>query len=520
MKGPPTRANDSMTKHFNTLVISDLHFGEDLSPSATEVQTRHIDLVEEQLCAFLRHYSRRREGGRPWRLVINGDLCDFLAISVFPGDPGLGDSASATAIERIYGVGRTPGAARQKMRAIVDRHPALFRALARFLARDNRVDIVCGNHDAELFWPEVQAVFRDAVAAACVAANDARQTAAAGARPPTAPPVGEVLSRLEFHQWFVHEPGAYWIEHGHQYDENCSFEYGLNPVAPGSEEIATNVDAAASRFVTNRVREADPHAQEDWSFGGYLSFGMSLGARGIWRLGRAYAQFSWALIKMWRLCASRSATTTERRALHFSRLEALAAKEGIPAATLRALDHLHRRPVTRNLSRLLKVLMLDKLLLYSAAILVALVAMMALPLLWGVTAVVATALVAAGGSWILSRGRHIDPSLALELSPSRIRKHLGVDLVIFGHTHRPVARALDGGGHYFNSGTWVPSGRPGILRAFTHIIIRQSDHGTAATLCQWRDGASRALTADWRPRAQKVAAEPVTAPGEAAPVAA
>src|SRR6187397_2626215 len=72
---------------FNTLVISDLHLGEDLSPVATEASRLHVDIVERQLCAFLRHYTRRREGGLPWRLVVNGDLIDFLSISIGPEHP-------------------------------------------------------------------------------------------------------------------------------------------------------------------------------------------------------------------------------------------------------------------------------------------------------------------------------------------------------------------------------------------------------------------------------------------------
>src|SRR4029079_18724643 len=72
---------------FNTLVISDLHLGEDLSPVATEASRLHVDIVERQLVAFLRHYTRRREGGLPWRLVVNGDLVDFLSVSIGPDHP-------------------------------------------------------------------------------------------------------------------------------------------------------------------------------------------------------------------------------------------------------------------------------------------------------------------------------------------------------------------------------------------------------------------------------------------------
>src|SRR5688500_12064612 len=77
----------SQSGHLNTLVISDLHLGEDLSPTASEATRLHVELVERQLLQFLRHYSRRREQGRPWRLVVNGDLIDFLSVSIRPDHP-------------------------------------------------------------------------------------------------------------------------------------------------------------------------------------------------------------------------------------------------------------------------------------------------------------------------------------------------------------------------------------------------------------------------------------------------
>src|SRR5262245_18038561 len=71
----------------NTLVLSDLHLGEDLAPTATEAARLHVDIVERQLVQFLRLYTRRREGGRPWRLVFNGDLIDILTIVIGPDHP-------------------------------------------------------------------------------------------------------------------------------------------------------------------------------------------------------------------------------------------------------------------------------------------------------------------------------------------------------------------------------------------------------------------------------------------------
>ncbi|HEY8147173.1 MAG TPA: hypothetical protein VIG06_31040, partial [Kofleriaceae bacterium] len=86
------------------------------------------------------------------------------------------------------------------------------------------------------------------------------------------------------------------------------------------------------------------------------------------------------------------------------------------------------------------------------------------------------------------------------LAGTRVLDRVDARYVIFGHTHEPVARAVGGEGKtYFNLGTWLPSGRPGMLRAFTHLVVRHRESGPVAELCQWRDGQSRAFTPGWRP---------------------
>jgi len=102
------------------------------------------------------------------------------------------------------------------------------------------------------------------------------------------------------------------------------------------------------------------------------------------------------------------------------------------------------------------------------------------------------------GAWtaavVLSRARgHTDPAEHMKIVPQKIRAHVGAPFVVFGHSHKPVALALDGGGWYFNTGTWVATEKPGLLRAFTHLVIRHGEGGPRASLCQWRDGRSLAF---------------------------
>lgn len=489
----------------NILVISDLHLGEDLNPSATEQLTRDLELAEKQLIGFIRKYTRRRADGLPWRLVVNGDMVDFLTICVYPETAGSAagahddrpDRRALAALdhssdESEYGFHRRKDAACIKVDAVARRHSELFGVLASFLAAGNALEIIVGNHDTEFYWPEVQARFRDAVIGAWLALPASSRTGAANPR--------AIRDAIGFHPWFYYEPGVCWIEHGHQYDECCSYEYNLNPVDASDCAIVPNVDTAGLRYITNTIPEASPHGTEEWSFGGYLRFAASLGWRGTWSLVQGYYRFSAMLIAEWRRSRV-GRSRRQRRAIHRQQLADLGQRVPLDHQTLRALDEMQRPPVITNLRRLLQVLMLDKLLVSVAAVLLIAVGAIALPFLWTIPLVGLTMVGTQVASNRLERGRTVDASLPLQIVPRRILELVDARYVIFGHTHLPVAQPVErqgkSEGWYYNTGTWVPTERPGLLRSFTHVVIRHGSEGPSASLCQWRDGASRQFTPDW-----------------------
>lgn len=490
-----------MSGTHNILVISDLHLGEDLAPNVNPQTTRDLRRAERHLIEFLDKYTRHRADGRPWRLVINGDMVDFMGICVFPDQmPG---QVACTADEREHGLGRRKDAACAKVAVVIEHHHEFFAALARFIAAGNAVAIVCGNHDAELYWPEVQDALRQGLARCWRDTPAAARTGAATA--------SQVAAGIDFHPWFYYEPGVAWIEHGHQYDECCSFEYNLSPANRAGDALISNVDTAGMRYITNHIPEITPHGSEEWSFSGYLRLTLGMGLAGAWRLARGYGRFAGKLVSEWR-AARVKRVRRERRARHLAALGALSRQTPLSEATLRALDSMHRPPVFTNLRRLMQVLMIDKVLVRLATLLVVVLSLMALPLLWGV-ALAATAVAVA--HWIdfrVSRGRSVDATLPLQVVPARILEQVNARFVVFGHTHLPVAQrvAAPASGEptehpehaerwYYNTGTWMPVGKQGLLRSFTHVVIRQTPRGATAALCQWRDGASRPFEPDWVP---------------------
>lgn len=483
---------------FNTLVISDLHLGEDLSPSAGEANTLHIDIVERQLISFLRYYARRREDGRPWRLIVNGDMVDFVSIAIFPDHPDFaGQKASVE--EQEFGLKRSPAVAVAKMQAVVKRHIGVFRAMARFLSRGNQVEIISGNHDTEFHWKGTQDAFCAGLATAWKGMSESRRP---GAISPE-----EVVEGVAFHPWFFSEPGVLWVEHGHQYDECCSLRHQLYPRQSDSDEIVTNVDSAGVRFVTSYVAEAEAQNMDMWSMAGYVRFGFGLGIRGCMRLAFGYYSFAKTLLKVWRAEAKRGPAGREIRDAHEKRLSALADTWEMPIEQVNRLASLSRTPVVNQFGKLASVLMLDKLVFYGLGMFLALISILFLGGALALLGVVVGGAIGGGLSLWSSRGREVDATATMELNSERILDIVGAKFVTFGHTHEPVARQLDSGAWYFNTGTWVPTGKPGLLRCFTHLVVHHRDSGPEARLCQWRDGASRAFTPGWRAGAIEGAAQ-------------
>ena len=67
------------TTEKNLLVISDLHLGEDLRPAGAQMSyLRRIAQLERELESFILHYTQQRIDDKAWRLVVNGDMVDFM----------------------------------------------------------------------------------------------------------------------------------------------------------------------------------------------------------------------------------------------------------------------------------------------------------------------------------------------------------------------------------------------------------------------------------------------------------
>ena len=451
----------------NILVVSDLHFGEELLPGASTDRREAVELGAQAFRDFLRYQRGRKLGGRPWRLVIAGDLFDFMSV-VISGSPEL---PAKTADERRAGLGRGTKAGVRRLAAICAGHQRLLAELVQFAAAGHRIDIVVGNHDVELLEPEVIAELGRQLAAAAPGADAA------------------ALARIRVAPWFVYVPGVAWIEHGHVYDEGCSFEFNLAPADPKDDRVVFNADYAAIRYLAMASPELDPHGIEEWSFGGFLRYAWGQGLGSFVRLLGAYGRFTWALLGAHVMHKSLRRRHARRR-LHQERLERAAADGGLTAERARAIDRLARAPLTVSWRRLGRLLVLDKWGAVLGALVVALLSLIVLPHAWA--AVVTLAVAVAAAVFLASLGKHhVTSQLPMRFVPRRLRDLVDAPVIIFGHTHDPRWQPLRGGGLYINSGTWLPALRPGLRRSFTHVLVQPQPGGAPKVeLRQWRDGAS------------------------------
>src|SRR6476661_3044694 len=120
----------------NIVVVSDLHFGEQLLPGASAERRRAVELGEQAFRDFLRYHSVRRLDGRPWRLVIAGDLFDFMSVVI----PGTRELPARSADERRCGLGRGVRTGVVRMAQLGEAHRALLGDMVKFVRAGHAID--------------------------------------------------------------------------------------------------------------------------------------------------------------------------------------------------------------------------------------------------------------------------------------------------------------------------------------------------------------------------------------------
>lgn len=468
----------------NLLAVSDLHFGCDLK-AGTRPMRRGFDA---QFAAFLDFHATNRKDGKPWRLILNGDIVDFVAITVTPPyDAGFVVSEE----ERQFGLGSEESKCVWKLRQTVARHGEVFDALARFLHQGNFLHIVRGNHDAEFHWPAVQAAFKQQLADRLGLTGWARR---------------RLEQRIDFHPWFYLEPGLFYAEHGNAHDR-YSVQSGFFDPAGVTHELDLPLSSKVLRYFANRYAEqTDLDEVDTWGVPEYIDWVLKAG--NPLRVAADYFVMVWRVtypiflhsLKAWRRFARAADQAISQVDSHGSSAHVRKALGRFcdNEAQTRQLLAIASRPAEESLFDSMQLFYLDRAVLALLGLAGATVAVGTAHGLWSkVGATVAVAIVFAALNAVLARRRTTDSHPLLQQAARRVAQLFDVKYVVMGHSHRVVDEAIGSGARYFNLGSWT-NARDG----FPHVAVE----GGVAELRFWRNGSSTAAQREaTAPRPEMVA---------------
>jgi UDP-2,3-diacylglucosamine pyrophosphatase LpxH len=454
-----------MRDDFNYLILSDLHLQE-----AERDPAGRLFYFDQEFADLLRHYRLFSVDGRRWRLIIGGDFLEFFVIKEQPEtDDRLLRGTTLRASDRRFFPGTEWQKSVWKLDLILRSHPQLLLALARFIGSGHEIYVLRGNHDLELFWPQVQDHFRTLIAEhhpSDLGYLDVKRAA---------------RSQIHFPPWFYYEPGLLYVEHGHQYDEYCANAHNLYPVLagrPGQLQLA--ISAFTMRYFASRVQKADPAAMENMAtIPRYLRHLLLSEPSLTFRLPGYYVEgVTRTLAKAGRLDARAEAFVAGAESVV---REEIARGYGLEVATLEKLEALGQPPLLLDRVRAAQGLGIDLVLGTIGSVVAAaahrrrgrrwigLGALASLPL-WGL-------------AWRRRITRATDHRNLRDIA-RRVRDLLGVQYVVFGHSHDPDVDWLDAqqDAVYFNVGTWLPKGGRSQM-VYLHVV--RGRERASAQLMRW-----------------------------------
>lgn len=503
-------------------ILSDLHLGEGRSRDSLRFSRLEVFFYDQELSNFVDRVLVEAMATRtPARLILNGDVFDFLTVTRLPSAVELREQGMRLhRSEHKFGLSTTARKSAWKLARIIGGHPTFFRALLRFAAAGHPVTILRGNHDAELFWDTVRDRF--------FAELDAIVAAEALALPP------QVLrERVRFEHWFYLEPGRIWVEHGHQYEASNSFRYNLNPVLParysdaGAEVLDYPTGSLFVRNVYNKVKLVDPYSNYYVSLDQYMGI---VGSANFFAMARTFGlhlPFFMRAIRDARFFELHG--MEEIAATHQARLEDEARRNELDPALLHQVDALMVEPVGKTKYSLIQEMLRPFARSTAAVTAIGLLSIAGWFLVftliqstgWIVSGILSKAwlmalfaVVTVTGLFVFLMWVHQRVAIGATLDATgdtcydraeRIAELVGVPLVSMGHTHRPDLRPFRRvPGRYANSGTWIlnRSASDAIKpksRQFTFVRVK----GLEMDILRWDDAGRRwepvPLLEDYRP---------------------
>jgi UDP-2,3-diacylglucosamine pyrophosphatase LpxH len=479
------------------VVVSDLHIGRGRSPTTRRFHALETFFFDEDLRQFLAWAGEQAAArGTTLRAVFNGDTFDFLRM-----EADLVTSASRR--EQRFGADLTPATCAELVREILAGHPVFVEALADVLARGGEVVVLPGNHDLEVQWTPVQDELRRAVRGALAGRDGLGAAGADGA-----------VSRLLFRPWFHYEPGRIWIEHGCQYDPENAYRYplrtGLSDGRYDSQllELDMPLGNFFQKYLYNGFGPLTfivPSTRANARYSRWMLFNEP---RLMFRVALSHAPFAWQAVRRLARRGIENRMPLERA--HDAELARLAEESGL-GERLRRIDGLKTvrgdllhaaREYGLQAARVLAGVLATALVgagawsggLFAIDSLAGGLGLKAL-LFLGLNFLLLAAALGTVGYLVLRDDAPANP-WPQRRAAGELARLLDVPVVTFGHTHEEVVWPVErqGGGWYYNTGTWVA--------VFTHDVLLPRERvqftflhvqGGEAELKYWSPGRREAL---------------------------
>jgi UDP-2,3-diacylglucosamine pyrophosphatase LpxH len=228
------------------VVVSDFHIGEGQERgSLNPWENFHYD---DKFAELLRYYSTDYYEDEDVELIINGDFFDLLQVHY--------DGEFTDVITEDVAVG--------KLKACIDGHPTIMRALAAFVeAPRKRITYIPGNHDFDLVFPRARRLFREAV---------------------TGNPLDERVQFIVEKEFY--EFDGIQIHHGHQFEAMNAFNWKQMFLTKGLPAPVLNIPWGSVFIlkVLNKVKEQRPYIDHVQPFNLYLAGAFLLDTRFAFKL--------------------------------------------------------------------------------------------------------------------------------------------------------------------------------------------------------------------------------------------
>jgi UDP-2,3-diacylglucosamine pyrophosphatase LpxH len=470
---------------YNILVVSDLHLGCELKAGGREARRTALD---RQLASFIDWHANNRTEGRPWRLILNGDIVDFVAITLTPA-PREATPFAISAEERQYGLAPEEAKCVWKLARVAERHGEVFDALGRFLLKGNSIHIVRGNHDAEFHWPAVQAEWRRLL------------IARTGATRPSV--FRRLASAIEFHAWFYLEPGFFYAEHGNAHDRYSLQTGFFAPVAEAERgaEMALPLTSQVLRYFVNRYTQGEDLDDADtWGVVEYLKWVFKMGNplqiaadyfMMVFRLTYPILRQSMRLSRKVARVAGRAMDNKLGEDDRLATVRQLLGRfVGASEGQVRSLLAVASRPAEQSLFDSAQLFYLDRMVL-SLVCFAGAVEVLRLPVGWGfrLAAFAAVGIVFGALNAILARQRETDAHPLLLQAARRVAEIFDVRYVVMGHSHRATSEPVGASARYFNTGSWTNARQS---EGFPHVCVE----GRVAELRRWKGPPALAPAAE------------------------